>query len=59
MGKCLLLQKNFMKQIFDVDLLPEAVNFLETIDEKAREKIYYNIKKILWIIHSKPFLSIR
>jgi len=28
---------------FDVDLLPEAVVFLESLDEKSREKIYYNI----------------
>lgn len=30
---------------FDIELLPEAIEFLENIDDKAREKIYYNIKK--------------
>ncbi len=30
---------------FQVAFLPEAALFLETLDEKAREKIYYNIRK--------------
>lgn len=34
-----------MKQNFDIELLPEAVDFLESLDDKTREKIYYNIKK--------------
>lgn len=34
-----------MKPKFKVELLPEAIEFLENIDDKAREKIYYNIKK--------------
>lgn len=34
-----------MKANFEIELLPEAVDFLENVDEKAREKIYYNIKK--------------
>ncbi len=34
-----------MKINFDIDLLPEALEFLENLDDKAREKIYYNIKK--------------
>ena len=34
-----------MKPNFDIELLPEAVDFLENIDDKTREKIYYNIKK--------------
>ena len=44
-----------MKQIFDVDLLPEAVNFLENVDEKAREKIYYNIRKSQFIHDNELF----
>lgn len=28
-----------------VEFLPEAVEFMEKIDEKAREKIYFNIRK--------------
>jgi phage-related protein len=31
--------------MFDVKILSEAFNFLENIEEKEREKIYYNIKK--------------
>lgn len=34
-----------MKPNFDVELLPEAIEFLENLDAKTREKIYYNIKK--------------
>lgn len=34
-----------MKQNFDIELLPEAIEFLENLDDKSREKIYYNIKK--------------
>lgn len=30
---------------FKVELLPEATVFLENLDDKAREKIYYNIRK--------------
>jgi len=30
---------------FEVNFLEEAVTFLDQIDEKAREKIIYNIKK--------------
>ncbi|HAK78973.1 MAG TPA: addiction module toxin RelE [Runella sp.] len=34
-----------MKVNFDIELLPEAVDFLEQLEEKAREKIYYNLRK--------------
>jgi phage-related protein len=34
-----------MKSKFDVEFLPEAVEFLEGLDDKTREKIYYNIRK--------------
>lgn len=34
-----------MKPKFDIELLPEAVQFLDDLDDKAREKIYYNLKK--------------
>jgi mRNA-degrading endonuclease RelE of RelBE toxin-antitoxin system len=30
---------------FEIDLLPEAVEFLVNLDDKTREKIYYNIRK--------------
>ncbi len=30
---------------FQVQFLEEAVDFLDNLEEKAREKIYYNIKK--------------
>jgi len=30
---------------FEVELLPEAVEFMENLDDKIRLKIYFNIKK--------------
>ena len=33
-----------MKSNFEVALLPEVMDFLEKLDSKTREKIYYNIK---------------
>ena len=34
-----------MKQRFEVIFLEEAIDFLESLDLKARKKIYYNIDK--------------
>jgi phage-related protein len=34
-----------MKPKFDIELLLEAIEFLENLGEKTREKIYYNMKK--------------
>ena len=34
-----------MKPNFDIELLPEASHFLDILDNKTREKIYYNIRK--------------
>lgn len=34
-----------MKKNFEVEFLGEAVAFLEDLDDKARNKIYYNIRK--------------
>ncbi len=34
-----------MKPNFDIRLLPEAIEFLENLDDKTREKIYYNLRK--------------
>ena len=45
MGYLYLWQKTGVKPNFDIELLPEAVEFLENLDDKTREKIYYNIKK--------------
>ena len=44
-----------MKRNFEVALLPEAIDFLESIDEKTREKIYYNIKKSQFVTDSNLF----
>ena len=34
-----------MKKKFNVDFLGEAIDFMESLDEKTREKIYYNLRK--------------
>ena len=34
---------------FSVELLDEAVEFLENLDSKTRNKIYYNIRKSIII----------
>ena len=44
-----------MQQNFDVELLPEAIEFLENLDEKTREKIYYNIKKSQYVNDNELF----
>lgn len=48
-----------MKPNFDVELLLEAVEFLERLDEKAREKIYYNIKKAQLVTDSELFKKLK
>lgn len=44
-----------MKPNFEIELLPEAVEFLESLDDKAREKIYYNIKKAQLVTDNELF----
>lgn len=44
-----------MKRNFEVKLLPEAVDFLENLDEKTRDKIYYNIKKSQFVNSKELF----
>jgi phage-related protein len=34
-----------MEAKFDVEFLPDAVKFMNELDKKPREKIYYNIRK--------------
>ena len=34
-----------MTEKFKVEFLPEAVEFMEGLEKKAREKIYFNIRK--------------
>lgn len=34
-----------MKEKFDVDFLDEAISFMDSLEIKARRKIYYNIRK--------------
>lgn len=44
-----------MKPNFDIELLPEAIEFLEKLDAKSREKIYYNIKKAQFVNDNELF----
>ena len=34
-----------MKPQFEIAFLPQAVDFIDKLNDKAREKVYYNIKK--------------
>jgi phage-related protein len=44
-----------MTDQFRVELLPEAVEFIEKLEEKARRKIYYNIRKSQVVINPESF----
>lgn len=44
-----------MKPNFDIELLLEATEFLEKLDNKTREKIYYNIKKAQFVNDKELF----
>ncbi|CAN5267497.1 type II toxin-antitoxin system RelE/ParE family toxin [soil metagenome] len=44
-----------LKPNFAIELLPEATNFLETLDYKTREKIYYNFKKAQFVNDNELF----
>ncbi len=44
-----------MEPNFDIQLLPEAIEFLEALDDKTREKIYYNIKKAQFVNDNELF----
>ena len=44
-----------MRPGFEVGFLPDAIEFLENLDDKAREKIFYNIKKVQFINDSDLF----
>ena len=34
-----------MSEKFKIEFFPEAVKFIDSLDEKSQQKIYYNIKK--------------
>lgn len=44
-----------MKPKFDIELLPDAIEFLENLDDKTREKIYYNIRKAQYLNDNELF----
>lgn len=44
-----------MKPNFNSELLPEAIDFLENLDDKTREKIFFNIKKVQFLNDGELF----
>ena len=44
-----------MQPNFEVVFLPPAVEFLETLNSKAREKVYYNIRKAQYVTDNELF----
>ncbi|HET9058090.1 MAG TPA: type II toxin-antitoxin system RelE/ParE family toxin [Chitinophagaceae bacterium] len=44
-----------MKPTFRIELLHEAIEFLENLDSKTREKIYYNLKKSQFVNDNELF----
>lgn len=44
-----------MKSNFEIELLPEVIDFLSNLDNKTREKIYYNIKKAQFVNDKELF----
>jgi len=41
---------------FEIEFLPEAVEFLDQLDSKAREKVYYNLR-ITQFVHDDELLK--
>lgn len=44
-----------MKPHFDIAFLPQAVDFIDKLNVKAREKVYYNIKKSQFVRDEELF----
>ena len=44
-----------MKPFFKIELLKDAVDFLEKLETNSREKIYYNLKKSQYIYDNELF----
>jgi phage-related protein len=44
-----------MEKKFNVDFLSEAIDFMESLNEKEREKIYYNARKAQIVNDSEIF----
>ncbi|KQS27836.1 type II toxin-antitoxin system RelE/ParE family toxin [Dyadobacter sp. Leaf189] len=44
-----------MKAHFEIEFLPDAVKFLDNLDEKTRDKIYYNIRKSQFVNDNELF----
>lgn len=47
------------KPQFKVSYLPEAIEFLQSLNEKVRDKIAYNIGKNMYVLDKELFKKIR
>jgi len=47
-----------MKAKFDVIFLEEAIDFIDNLDEKTQNKIYYNIDRVKLVNDPKLFEKI-
>ena len=50
-----IFDKKYMKPNFEIELLPDAIDFLENLDDKIREIIYYNFKKSQFVNDKELF----
>ena len=44
-----------MKPYFEIELMQEAIGFLENLESKTREKIYYNLMKSQFVNDNELF----
>ena len=49
------IDRNWMKEKFDVLFLDQAIDFIESLDSKSRKKIIYNIDKAKYVSDPKLF----
>ena len=49
------IDRNWMKEKFDVLFLDQAIDFIESLDSKSRKKIIYNIDKAKYVNDPKLF----
>ena len=50
-----VFEEKLIKNNFEVELLPEVLVFLDGLQEKARAKIYYNIRKSQMVTDEELF----
>ena len=48
-----------MDKKFEIDFLGEAIDFMASLEEKTRRKIYYNARKAQFIVSPLPTPSFK